>query len=91
MTKGLIKSSLTSNKLYRKCISKPTKHPAHIRYAKYRNIYNKVKQNAKSTYYDNQLNTFKNDSKQTWNLLKNMIEKTMINLAFPYISNIIML
>ena len=64
MTKGLMKSSLTSNKLYRKCISKPKKHPAHIRYAKYRNIYNKVKQIAKTTYYANQLNTFKNDSKK---------------------------
>ena len=41
MTKGLMKSSLTSNKLYRKCISKPKKHPAHIHYVKYRNIYNK--------------------------------------------------
>ena len=64
MTKGLMKSSLTSNKLYRKCINKPKNHPAHIRYAKYRNIYYKVKQIAKTTCYANQLNTFKNDSKK---------------------------
>ena len=63
MTTGLMKSSLTSNKLYRKCVSKPKTHPAHIRYVKYRNIYNKLKQIAKTTYYANQLNTFKNDSK----------------------------
>ena len=69
MTKGLMQSSITSNKLYRKYISKPKKHPAHIRYAKYRYIYNKVKQIAKTTYYANQLNTFKNDCKKTWNLL----------------------
>ena len=69
MTKGLMQSSITSNKLYRKYISKPKKHPAHIRYAKYRYIYYKVKQIAKTTYYANQLNTFKNDCKKTWNLL----------------------
>ena len=60
MTTGLMKSSLTTNKLYRKCNSKPKTHPAHIRYAKYRSIYNKLKQIAKTTYYANQLNTFKN-------------------------------
>ena len=43
MTTGLMKSSLTSNKLYRKCISKPKTHPAHNRYAKYIKIY-KLKQ-----------------------------------------------
>ena len=88
MTKGLMKSSLTSNKLYRKCINKPKKHPAHIRDAKYRNIYNKVKQIAKTTYYANQLNTFKNDSKKTWNLLKNIIgknnDKSGISLHFKH-------
>ena len=70
MTKELMKSFLTSNKLYRKCISKPKTHPAHIRYAKYRNIYNKLKQIAKTTYYANQLNTFKNDSKKTMEFTK---------------------
>ena len=50
MTTGLIKSYLTSNKMYRKCISKRKTHPAHMRYAKYINIYNKFKQIAKTTY-----------------------------------------
>ena len=49
--------------MYRKCISKRKTHPAHMRYAKYINIYNKFKQIAKTTYYANQLNTFNNDSK----------------------------
>ena len=88
MTKGLMKSSLTSKKLYRKCISKPKKHPAHIRYAKYRNIYNKVKQIAKTTYYANQLNTFKNDSKKHGIYQKNMIgkssDKSGISLHFKH-------
>ncbi|KAK2160513.1 hypothetical protein NP493_1640g00003 [Ridgeia piscesae] len=83
MTTGLMKSSLTSNKLYRKCVSKPKTHPAHIRYVKYRNIYNKLKQIAKTTYYANQLNTFKNDSKTTWNLLKNMIGKNNDKSGIP--------
>ena len=49
--------------MYRKCISKRKTHPAHMRYAKYINIYNKFKQSAKTTYYANQLNTLNNDSK----------------------------
>ena len=93
MTAGLMKSSLTSNKLYRKYISKPKTHHAHIRYAKYRNIYNKLKQIAKTTYYANQVNTFKNDSKQTWKLLKKLIgknnDKSGIYLQFKHTNAVI--
>ena len=93
MTTGLMISFLTSNKLYRKCISKHKTHPAHIRYAKYRNMYNKLKQIAKTTYYGNQLNTLKNDSKKTWNLHKNVTEKNNyksgISLHFKHINAVI--
>ena len=64
MTKGLMKSSMTANKLYRQCISKPKAHPDYTRYAKYRNMYKKLKQIAKKAHYANQLNAFKNDFKK---------------------------
>ena len=75
MTKGLMKSPITSIKLYRKCIGKSRIHPTYIRYVNYRNIYNKLKHTAKTTYYANLLNTIKNDSKKTWQLLKTVIGK----------------
>ena len=83
---GLMKSYLPSNKLYRKCFRKSKTHPAHIRYAKYRNIYYKLIEIALTTYYANQFKTFKNASKNM-----DLIEKKPIYLAFIYISNITML
>ena len=61
MTKGLMKSSITSNKLYRKCIGKSRVYPTYICYVNYRNVYNKLKHIAKTTYYAHLFNTFKND------------------------------
>ena len=70
MTKGLMKSSKTANKLYRQNICKPKVHPNYTRYAKYRIMYNKLKQIAKKNHYANQLNAFKNDSKNNMELIK---------------------
>ena len=64
-TKSLMKSSITSNNLYRKCIAKSRVSPINIRYVNCRDIYNKLKHTAKTTYYANLLTTFKNDSKKT--------------------------
>ena len=50
-------------------------NPSYIRYVNYINIYNKLKHTAKTTYYANLLNTFKNDSKKTWQLLGPVIGK----------------
>ena len=41
MIRSLIKSSITANKLYRQCISKPNAHSDYTHYAKHRNMYNK--------------------------------------------------
>ena len=69
-TKGVMESSISSNKLYRKCIVKSKEHPINIRYVNYRDIYNKLKHTAKTTYYANLLTKFKNDSNRTWQLLR---------------------
>ena len=73
-TKGLMKSSITCNKLYRTCIDKSRVHPTYIRYINYRNIY-KLKHTAKKTYNANLLYKFKNDSKKMWQLLRTVIGK----------------
>ena len=50
-------------------------YPTYIRYVNYRNIYNKLKHTANKTYYANLRNTFKNDAKKTWQLLRTVIGK----------------
>ena len=56
MTKGLIKSSKTLNKLYKKCIKKPKTHPAYDKYNDFRNQYDKFKKIAKHNYYEERFN-----------------------------------
>ena len=72
MSKGLMKSSTTLTKLYRKCIKKPKTDPTHQRYIEYRNIYNRLKRTAKETYYTNRFEKYKNDIKSTWKLLNSL-------------------
>ena len=69
MTKGLLKSSKTQIKLYRKQLKLPKDHPKHIHYIKYRNLYNSLRRKAKKTYYSDQLLMYKSDIKQTWKIL----------------------
>ncbi len=64
MTKGLLKSAKTQNVLYKKQLHVSKENPKHIHYIKYRNSYNKLKRNAKQTYYNEQLNTYKTDIKK---------------------------
>ena len=73
MTKGLMKSSYTVSKLYKKCSKKPKDDPAHQTYIQYRNMYNNLKRTAKKRYYEERFNQFKYDIKNTWKLLNKLI------------------
>jgi hypothetical protein len=46
-----------------------------VHYVRYRNCYNKLKHFAKTTYYLQLFDEFKNNSKQTWKVLNNLIGK----------------
>ena len=76
MTPGLIKSSKTKLKLYRKSIGKSKESREHKTFASYRNYYNKLKRITKQNYYSEQLEIYRNDTRQTWKLLKEVIGKT---------------
>ena len=65
MTKGLIKSSKTLNKIYTKSIRKSKTSPEYDTYVKYRNTYNKLKRHAKESYYAQRFEKYKNDIKGT--------------------------
>jgi hypothetical protein len=76
MTKGLMKSSRTCTKLYRKSLGKPKMNIQYTQYITYRNCFNKIKQTAKKNYYAQLFKDFKNDTKKTWNLVRSMIGKS---------------
>ncbi len=84
MTPGLIKSSKTCDKLFSK-LAKLDKHDIkHIEYKKFRNMYNRLKKNAKKAYYANKVNEFRQDSKKLWKILKEITGKLHDKSAFTH-------
>lgn len=76
MTKGLMKSSVTLTKLYKKCVKKQKTELAYTNYVTFRNEYNKLKRIAKKMYYERRFEQYKNDIKGTWKLLNSLIGHT---------------
>lgn len=76
MTKGLLKSTLTKEKLYKQSIKNGKSHPMHNKYIKYRNLYNQLKRQIKSKYYTDMLEANKHDMKNTWKIMKTAMNKT---------------
>ena len=63
--KGLLKSSKTLDKLYKKKLRQLQEHISHKQYKEYRNLYNTLKRAAKEDHYASLLNNYKHDIKQT--------------------------
>ena len=86
MTSGILKSSHTLDKLYRKSIGRQKQDQKHIYYIKYRNTYNRIKRITKRTYYLDLFKKYKNDIRNTWKILKSIIgrenDKTSISEQF---------
>ena len=76
MTKGLLTSSLNLDKLYRKATRVKKTSITHQSFIKYRNLFNTLKRKAKRKYYRDMLLEYKNDIRQTWKILKNVLNKT---------------
>jgi len=75
MTSGLLKSSKIKAKMYRDSIDKPKNSESHQKFVTYRNAFNKLKKACKQNYYTDQLSQFKNDTRKTWNILREVIGK----------------
>jgi hypothetical protein len=73
VTPGLMTSSRTRDKLYKKCLGKARDHPTHRKFVEYRNIFNRSKRNLKQKYFSDKLIEFKDDIKKTWSLLNEII------------------
>ena len=82
MTRGLVQSSLTKNKLLRKKLKKPSE--ANIKKLKiFCSLYNKLLRIAKASYYHEQLQSAKFNVKKTWNILRSAIDKQNHQITLP--------
>ena len=83
MTKGLMKSSRTCDKMYSKVIGLSKDLERYIRYKKYRNTYNSLKRKAKIAYYQEKIEQFYNNSRQLWKTLNVLIGKQSDKSSLP--------
>ena len=49
-----------------------------IAYKTYKILFESIKNKSKKSYYSEQINKYKNDSRKTWNVIKEVIGKTKI-------------
>jgi hypothetical protein len=73
ITRGLLNSIKTRDKLFKTCIGKPRDSPAYQKYLKYRNVLNSLRRNSKQNYFGNLLNEYKHDIRKTWKVLNTII------------------
>ncbi len=76
LTKGIIKSSKTLDKLYNKTLNKQKDHITHQEFRSYRNQYNRIKKKMKQDYYHNLFQKYKKDIRKTWEVMRTIIKKT---------------
>jgi hypothetical protein len=76
MTRGLIASSRTLNKLHKKALGKPKTDAQHEKFIRFRNIYNKTKRTAKQNHYKDLFHKYKHDIKKTWGVINSLIGRT---------------
>jgi hypothetical protein len=75
ITPGILKSSSTLDKLYAKCVKKSRTGPAYLRYIEYRNNFNRIKRKMKYNYFNDKLEKYKQNTRETWKLLRELISK----------------
>ena len=88
MTYGLLKSSNTLQKLYKKQIQAAKDDPKHIKFVKYRNLYNKLKRIAKQNHINEKLQENKHSMQNTWKILNSVIGKQHDKLSIIHNFNI---
>ena len=76
ITRGIMKSSYTLDKLYKKKLKHPPEHITHMKYKEYRNKFNMTKRICKQLYYGEILTEYKNNTKELWKHLRPIIGKT---------------
>ena len=75
VTKEIIKSARSLDKLYRAQINKPKTDISHINYVKEKNKHNNLKKRVKNQYYKEKLTEYKNNIRKTWDVFNTIIGK----------------
>ena len=78
ITKVIKKSSKRKRKLYEKILRKRSSKNEK-EYKDYKQLFEKIKKDSKKKYFQEKLSFYKNDIKNTWKTLKDVIGKTKIN------------
>ena len=80
VTKGIIKSINTKDKMYKKLVQSRCDNELYVvlkaQFNTYRNILKNAISKAKRMYYVNVFTQFKNNIKQTWKVIKETLHKT---------------
>ena len=82
LSKGLLKSVKLKNRLYKKYLSNPTIENE-MTYKRYKNKLNHSVRIAKSLHYAKKLERVKSDTKATWRVLNEVINKKKSKTKFP--------
>ena len=82
MTTKLRNCSLKKNKLYSKFLRIRTKD-AELRYKLYKNKFINNVRSAEKAYYKSKLTECTKDTKETWKILKNVLNKKQKHFEFP--------
>jgi hypothetical protein len=83
MTTGLLKSIKRKNKLYQKCL----RNPCSVNATQYKNYKNKLNHSiriAKRLYYERKLEHVKSNTKNTWKILNEVINKKKPTRKLPH-------
>ena len=75
ITAGIIKSINTRNKLYKSYLNNPN-DTNKAKYIVYRNKLTHIIRNSRKNYYSNKFNLYKNNIKNTWQTINNILGKT---------------
>ena len=76
ISRGIINSVKTRDKLFKKCMGKPRDSTEYQKYLTYRNILNSTKRKSKQTYYGKLLTEYRKDIRKTWQVLNTKINRT---------------
>ena len=78
ITKGIRKSSKRKQRLYEKYLKLRSKENEKT-YKTYKNLFERIKKNAKKNYYRDKIKLFENDIRNTWKIMKEIIGKKKCN------------
>ena len=84
ITKGLLKSVGKKNLLYKRFLANPTRYRKKL-YKSYKNKLTHSLRVAKRLYYNKKLDEYKSNTKSTWKLLNDLINKKKIKCKLPSI------